>query len=96
MKQIISVLASALLFAGCSHFKSNEEVSKEQMARVPPQNMASVNQARVNLAKAEDEVARQQLGVNSAKEDAEESPDGSRSGDDSANTAAVAHGQRQT
>jgi colicin import membrane protein len=69
MKQIISVLASTMLFAACSHFKSNEEVSKEQIARVPPQNMASVNQARVKLAQAEDEVARQQLGVKSAKDE---------------------------
>lgn len=67
MRRIICVVVAALSLGACSHTK--EEVSKEQIARVPPQGLASVNQARVNLAKAEDEVARQQLAVNSAKDD---------------------------
>ena len=70
MKRIFFVVASAVALAACSHFgQSNEQVSQDQIARVPPKDLAGVNQARVTLAKAEDEVARQQLAVKSAKDE---------------------------
>lgn len=72
MRRFFLSVASVAALAACSHFgPSSEQVSKDQIARVPPQDLAGVNQACVNLAEAEDEVARQQLAVNSAKDEVE-------------------------
>ena len=48
-----------------------DSLSREQIARIPPDQMAPVNQARLDLSKAEDEAARRDLGVKSASQEVE-------------------------
>jgi len=61
------VVTAALAFAGaCAHGRS-DTVSDEALARVPPDQMASVNQARLDVSKAKDNLARENLRLNKAK-----------------------------
>lgn len=66
--------AGCLLVGGCSTVQnatSSGGLSKEQVARIPPDQMGPVNQARLDLSKAEDEVARRDLAVQSANHEVE-------------------------
>ncbi len=62
---------AALAFAGaCAHGSSSsrsDTVSDEALARVPQAQMASVNQARTDVSKAKDTVAREELRLSQAK-----------------------------
>jgi colicin import membrane protein len=63
------VAVAALAVAGaCAHGSTRSDtVSDEALARVPPDQMAAVNQARLDLNKANDSVARENLRLNKAK-----------------------------
>ena len=63
------VAVAALAVAGaCAHGSTRSDtVSDEALARVPPDQMASVNQARLDVNKATDSVARENLRLNKAK-----------------------------
>ncbi len=59
-----------LVVAACSHNRS-DSVSPQDLARVPPDQMAPVHQARSEVAKAQDEVSRRDLALKSAEQEAE-------------------------
>jgi hypothetical protein len=63
------VVTAALAVAGaCAHGSSRSDtVSDEVLARVPANQMASVDQARADVNKAKDTVARENLRLNQAK-----------------------------
>jgi len=63
------VIGAALAFAGaCAHGSSRSDtVSDDVLARVPADRMAEVNQARADVNKAKDNVARENLRLNQAK-----------------------------
>jgi hypothetical protein len=58
-----------LLIVGCSSVPKN--LGPEELARIPTEQMGPVNQARADLAKAEDEVGRRSVAVQSAKNEVE-------------------------
>lgn len=57
-----SIFGAMLFAASCMHSK----VSERNLARVPPEQLTKVNQDRIAVAKAGDEVARRDLAVESA------------------------------
>jgi hypothetical protein len=59
-----------LVVAGCSHNRA-DSVSPQDLARIPPDQMAPVNQARMEVAKAQDEVSRRDLALKSAEQEVE-------------------------
>ena len=63
------VLTAALAFLGaCAHGSSRSDtVSDEALARVPAADMASVNQARSDVSKAKDNLARENIRLTQAK-----------------------------
>jgi hypothetical protein len=63
------VVTAALAFAGaCAHGKVlSDTVSDEALARVPASQMAPVNQARLDVSKAQDTLAREKLRLDQAK-----------------------------
>ena len=63
------LVTAALAVAGaCAHGSSRSDtVSDEVLARVPANQMASVDQARADVNKAKDTVARENLRLNQAK-----------------------------
>src|SRR5215468_759958 len=63
------VVTAALAVAGaCAHGSSRSDtVSDEVLARVPANQMASVDQARADVNKAKDTVARENLRLSQAK-----------------------------
>jgi len=69
MRMRFLVISAALAFAGaCAHGSSRSDtVSDEALARVPPDRMAEVNQARLDVSKAKDNLARENLRLNKAK-----------------------------
>lgn len=64
------ILVGCLVVVGCSHNRS-DSVSPQDLARIPPDQMAPVNQARIDVAKAQDEVARRDLALKSAEQEVE-------------------------
>lgn len=69
MRIRVLVVTAALAFAGaCAHGSSRSDtVSDEALARVPQTQMASVNQARLDVSKAKDTLSRENLRLNQAK-----------------------------
>ena len=69
MRMRVLVIGAALAFAGaCAHGSSRSDtVSDDVLARVPPDRMAEVNQARADVNKAKDTVARENLRLSQAK-----------------------------
>ena len=69
MRMRVLVIGAALAFAGaCAHGSSRSDtVSDDVLARVPPDRMAEVNQARADVNKAKDNVARENLRLEKAK-----------------------------
>jgi len=70
MRTRVLVVTAALAVAGaCAHGSStrSDTVSDEALARVPQAQMASVNQARLDVSKAKDNLAREELRLNQAK-----------------------------
>ena len=69
MRTRVLVVSAALAFAGaCAHGSTKSDtVSDEVLARVPAEQMASVNQVRADVAKAKDTLARENLRLNKAK-----------------------------
>lgn len=60
----IVVGVCAFVLGACAH---QGQVSDQQFARVPSGEMADVDQARADLSKAQDEVARRDLAITSAE-----------------------------
>jgi len=58
-----------LLVVGCSHNRASDSVKPQDLARVPPDQMTPVNQARIDVLKAQDEVARRDLAVKSTEQE---------------------------
>jgi len=70
MRIRLLVVTAALSFAGaCAHGTSmkSDTVSDETLARVPADKMGGVNQARLDLSKAQDTLAREKLAQEKAK-----------------------------
>jgi len=69
MRMRVLVVTAALAVAGaCAHGSSRSDtVSDEVLARVPPNQMGSVDQARMDVNKAKDNLARENLRMNQAK-----------------------------
>lgn len=69
MRMRFLVISVTLAFAGaCAHGSSRSDtVSDEALARVPPDQMTQVNQARLDVSKAKDNLARENLRLNKAK-----------------------------
>lgn len=69
MRIRVLVVTAALAVAGaCAHGSTRSDtVSDEVLARVPANQMASVDQARADVNKAKDAVARENLRLNQAK-----------------------------
>ncbi|HUM13842.1 MAG TPA: hypothetical protein VLT82_23035 [Myxococcaceae bacterium] len=69
MRIRVLVVTAALTFAGaCAHGSARSDtVSDEALARVPAEQMASVNQARLDVSKAKDGLARENLRLEQAK-----------------------------
>jgi len=69
MTMRVLVVSAALAFAGaCAHGSARSDtVSDDVLARVPPDRMAEVNQAREDVNKAKDNLARENLRLNQAK-----------------------------
>ena len=63
------VASGCLSIVGCS--TTPKGLEPEAIARIPPEQMAAVNQARADLTKAEDEVGRRNVAVQSANNDVE-------------------------
>jgi hypothetical protein len=65
----VLVIGAALAFAGaCAHGSTRSDtVSDEVLARVPANQMAQVDQARTDVNRAKDNVARENLRLNKAK-----------------------------
>jgi hypothetical protein len=63
------VIGAALAFAGaCAHGSTRSDtVSDEALARVPATRMAQVDQARTDVNRAKDNIARENLRLNKAK-----------------------------
>lgn len=68
MRIRVLVVTAALAFAGaCAHGSTRSEtVSDEALARVHPDQLAGVNQARLDVSKAKDTLARENLRLNKA------------------------------
>ena len=69
MRIRVLAIGVALAFAGaCAHGSARSDtVSEDVLARVPPDRMAEVNQARNDVNKAKDNLARENLRLNQAK-----------------------------
>jgi len=68
MRLSIFWLAGALSLAGCGLFgKSSESVTPEQLAKIPPDQMGPINDARAELQKAQDEVSRRDQALKSSQ-----------------------------
>jgi len=69
MRIRVLVVTAALAFVGaCAHGSARSDtVSDEVLARVPPNQMGGVNQARLDVAKAKDTLARENLAHEKAK-----------------------------
>ena len=69
MTMRVLVLSAALAFAGaCAHGSARSDTVRDDvLARVPPDRMAEVNQAREDVNKAKDNLARENLRLNQAK-----------------------------
>jgi len=69
MRMRVLVASAALaLAAACAHGSSRSDtVSDEALARVPPDQLGTVNQARLDVSKAKDNLARENLRLNQAK-----------------------------
>lgn len=69
MRMRVLAIGAALAFAGaCAHGSARSDtVSDDVLARVPPDRMAEVNQARTDVNKAKDTLARENLRLNQAK-----------------------------
>lgn len=70
MRTRVLVVTAALAFAGaCATGSSvkSDTVSDETLARVPAEQMASVNQARLDVSKAQDSLNRENLRLSQAK-----------------------------
>src|ERR1700736_6209544 len=55
----------AFVLGACAH--QGGQVSEQQMARVPSGGMAKVDEARTDLSRAQDELARKTLAITSAE-----------------------------
>ncbi len=60
----IVVGVCAFVLGACAH---QGQVTEQQLARVPSEGMAEVDQARTDLSRAQDKVARQNLAITSAE-----------------------------
>ena len=69
MRTRVLVVTAALAFVGaCAHGSmKSDTVSDDVLARVPSNQMGGVNQARLDLSKAQDTLAREKLGQEKAK-----------------------------
>ena len=68
MRLSVFWLAGAFSLAGCGLFgKSSESVTPEQLAKIPPDQMGPVNQARAELQKAQEEVSRTDQALKSSQ-----------------------------
>jgi len=69
MRIRVLVIGAALAFAGaCAHGSTRSDtVSDEALARVPANQLAHVDQARTDVSRAKDNVARENLRLNKAK-----------------------------
>ena len=69
MRIRVLVVTAALAVAGaCAHGSTRSDtVSDEVLARVPANQMAAVDQARTDVSRAKDNVARENLRLNKAK-----------------------------
>ena len=61
--RVLAAMAALAVAGACAHGSSvkSDTVSDEALARVPPDKMAGVNQARLDVAKAKDTLARENL-----------------------------------
>jgi len=64
VKTSIAVGICAFVLGGCAH---QGQVSEQQLARVPSGGMARVDEARTELARAQDDVGRKTLAIASAE-----------------------------
>jgi hypothetical protein len=62
--RILAVGVCAFVLGACAH---QGQVTEQQMARVPSGGMAKVDEARTELARAQDKVARQDIAITSAE-----------------------------
>lgn len=67
--RVLAAMAALAVVGACAHGSSvkSDTVSDEALARVPPDKMAGVNQARLDVAKAKDTLARENLSHEKAK-----------------------------
>jgi hypothetical protein len=81
------VVGAALAFVGaCAHGSARSDtVSDDVLARVPPDRMAEVNQARDDVNKAKDNLARENLRLNQARKYVEVAKNESKMAEDQLN-----------
>jgi colicin import membrane protein len=66
--RVLGGLAALAIAGACAHGSTRSDtVSDEALARVPPDQMGNVNQARLDVSKAKDNLARENLGQEKAK-----------------------------
>ena len=66
--RVLAGIAALAVAGACAHGSTRSDtVSDEALARVPPNQMASVNQARLDVSKAKDTLARENLRLTKGK-----------------------------